>query len=112
MKQKFIISYEWWEMTVEIDYDKAKESIKEMVEFWMDWKRRLDLNDGDYITTFLQQLARTVIVLSMEYNLKGVISAFEEREGWSKMDGSEGITILDVSSWTFEDNEFTIKSAT
>lgn len=102
------IAYDWWEATIKIDEEKAKEAIKEMVEFWMGWESRLGLNDGDYTKTFLQQLSRNILIESMDYNLHGIISKYDDREGWTKMDGSKGIEIISVNNWEFYENNFEI----
>jgi len=39
------------------------------------------------------------------YNEKGVISEFEEMEGWPRIDGTNGITLLDVSAYEFYEGD-------
>jgi len=100
-----------WHCVIEIDETKAKQPIKEMVEFWMGWKDRLAMNDNDYIETFLQQLARKLFYLSYveRYNLNGIISYFGDGiEGWYEMNGEHGIRILEVMPVEIEDNDFTV----
>lgn len=53
--KNFKITHEsGWEMRVQIDEEKTKDAIKEMVEFWCGYEFRLALNEGNYLKTFLQ----------------------------------------------------------
>lgn len=108
MLKIFKITFDFWEAKIEIDTVKAEAVIKEMVEFWTGWEHRLYLNDGDYIKTFLENLAQVIIRDSIEWNLQGVRRAFENREGWCKMDGTEGIKIIYIDRWTFDEDDFLI----
>jgi len=113
--KKFKITHDWltWELEVEIDEAKAQPAIKEMVEFWMGWENALDENEGDYTKTFLQNLARECITIAIanNFNMRGIISAFNDgkREGWTPMDGSQGIKITGVDLYNFERSEFSIE---
>lgn len=112
----------WWECTISIDHSFVFENIspgehwpmakalEEMVIFWSDGKKRLALNDGDVVKTFLQQLAREInyIQAVKDYNLEGVIEEFVNREGWWVMDGSNGITIVDIDDFDFAYNEYEV----
>lgn len=113
MKMSYGIEYgpTWWECTVEIDHnDETLANIKSMVEFWMGWEDRLETNDGDYTKTFLQQLAREICMIEVEfnYNLVGVTGEFNNREGWCKMDGSMGIKIVNVDDFEFEHRQYEV----
>jgi len=81
--------------------------MKEMILFWNGGAERLQDNDGDITKTFLQQLAReiTIIQISNNYNIKGVISEFNNMEGWMAMDGSSGIKIMYVDNPPFPEHE-------
>jgi hypothetical protein len=111
--KKFKLSHLWamWEAEVEIDEKKAAPAIKEMVEFWTGWEGRLEDNNGNYLETFLIQFAREIFIFQAEhsYNLGGVIEAFASREGWAKMDGSQGIKILSVDSLDFDYSDFSFE---
>ncbi|HVW97530.1 MAG TPA: DUF2528 family protein [Mucilaginibacter sp.] len=104
-----------WECRVEIDHEeKTLEAIRLMVEFWTGYEYRLSANNGDYVKTFLQQLAREINYIQAEhnYNLKGVTDEFKNREGWCPMDGSYGIVILDTDDFEFEHDDYEIKEET
>lgn len=109
--RKFKVQHDdlFWEMEVEIDECLAGPVIKEMVEFWTDWELHLDDADGDYTTAFVIQLGRECFLLAIaeRLGLKDIIKAFESREGWCPMDGSRGITITDVDSYSVDHSEFT-----
>lgn len=112
--KKFKLSHDWitWEVEVEIDLKKSEPAIKEMITFWTGWKHRLDLHEGNYLEAFLQQLAREIFIIQAErgsMNTKGVIEEFGAREGWAKMDGSQGIKILSVDSLEFDYSDFSFK---
>lgn len=108
-----------WTAEVEIDEDfvienqpyTTKDIIIDMVEFWSNYEYRLELNDGDYIKTFLQNLAREILYIITEYNynISGVISEFKNREGWCVMDGSKGIKIISIDDFEFELDNFEVE---
>ena len=94
------------EIEVTIDYSYVNtfgdrrytmvEYIKEMAEFWADSKTRISDNDGDYVKSFLKQLCQEAMTAAYEKNLNitGVRAHFDDLEGYSKMDGSQGIHII------------------
>lgn len=45
---------------------------------------------------------------SLYRNTAGIIRLFENEEGWTKMDGSEGILILDTDNADIEESDFEI----
>lgn len=105
-------SYEDITCVIEIDFDAELliENIKETVQFWSGWQDRLDINDGDYVKTFIQQLASNVqwVALKNNYNTFGVRSEFADMEGWFEMDGSKGVTLLQHTTIEYEDFEFDV----
>ncbi len=109
MKKRYKISHpdSYSTLTVEIDFSYkidvgegeiylVEDDIKEMVDFWITKEERLMDSDGDYTIAFLKQLHAEVMEISIEYNynLWGIIEEFNDREGWSKMDGSRGIKLI------------------
>ena len=78
-------------LVVEIDEEKAAPAIREMVEFWAGWIKRLLDFDGDYTGLFLRQLAVEVYRLTAEFpgiGVEGVIDSFAaNKEGWTPMNG-------------------------
>lgn len=102
-----------WECEIEIDTENVDTiiAIKDMVDFWVGAKDRLENNDGDYIKTFVQQLAREIfyIIAEHDYNLYGVVKEFENREGWCTMEGSYGIKITNVDDLEFKHYEFEVE---
>jgi hypothetical protein len=88
----------FFDCKIKIDEDKAKEPIKEMVEFWGGWERKLESNEGNYTLTFLKMLSMKIILLGLYQNLNlfGIKEEFKGLEGWAPMDGSQGITILEI----------------
>jgi len=39
------------------------------------------------------------------FNLHGVISDFNEKEGFARIDGSLGLTLLSVNAYTFDESK-------
>lgn len=112
-KKTYDIEYgpTWWECVVVIDHTpETLDCIKIMVEFWTGWEHRLLMNDDDYVKTFLQQLAREInhIQIEFNYNLKGVIEEFANREGWCLMDGSKGIEITSIDDFEFDHSNYVV----
>ena len=101
----------WWECTIAIDHSPEVDArIKEMVEHWTGYKGRLADNKGDYTKTFLQDLAREINYIQAEYNynLEGVIGEFDNRDGYYKMDGTMGITIVDIDDFEMQHSEYVV----
>ncbi len=102
----------YWTCEIGINHDLAKtDDLLSMVKFWAGGDYRLDINDGDVIKTFVQQLAREIFLIAAanNFNKLGVIKEFVNREGWCMMDGSWGITIEDVDDLDFDHDEFEVK---
>lgn len=126
MKKTYTVAYgpTWWEIQVSIDEEfispwidpgtdkpmTGLEVVKSLVEFWSGWEQRLASNKGDYIKTFLQQLASEVIslVAANNWTLDGVLDEFSDKDGYCPMDGSCGIEILHTDEFSFEDDEFQV----
>jgi len=110
----------FWECEIRIDPDfksdyggqqtTCAEQIKEMVEFWTDWEDAVGNADGDYVKAFALQLAKECfhIAYSNNYNTHGVVEEFEGKEGYCKMDGSNGIWITHTDDAVIGDQEFTV----
>ncbi len=90
--RRYEIEYEGVPLaTVDIEESEAAETISEMVEFWMGWQRDLEKHNGDYTTTWLHSLAKFIL----RYNSP----PGDEDEGWCKLDGSNGIHLIDWDIW-------------
>lgn len=90
-----------------IDRDKfTPEVAKEVLEFWS-WEYD---EEADPIEEAIKKTAIEVIhVASFEgLNTLGVKSEFDSREGWYRLDGSEGITLLKVENYVFDEDHLTI----
>lgn len=96
------------EIEVNIDFDfilqygeeqkTMKILIEEMATFWSGWEERLQENDGSYLNLFLKQLCQECITVAMDgSSCAGVISQFNNREGWLTLDGTQGIKLLRFS---------------
>ena len=88
----------------------TKDAIQQMVEFWTGWESRLDSNEGDYTATFLKQLAKEIfrVACTNRVKVKTIVDEFEGKEGWAPMDGSYGITIISIDTFTFVEEDFSV----
>lgn len=66
MKKQYSIEHEShkFELIVVIDFQHPNtlEAIHSMVDFWVGSEYKVRMNDGDYVKTFLQQLANYCFV--------------------------------------------------
>jgi len=114
MNKRYEISHDdlYWSMTVEIDEEKAKEPIQQMVDFWAFQEDLLEEVGGDYALAFLKQLANKVFYLQMEYDYTtgGIIDLFHKGiEGWTVMDGGKGIEIVSVYPAPISPTQFSVQ---
>lgn len=121
-KQIFKVSYSWmdWEMKVEINFDfpNIMNNLKEMILFWSGGEERLNLNDGDIVETFLQQLGQKIYFMINDCgSLYSLINDFDwnnqfnggGQEGYCPMDGSKGIKIIEAETWGVDCDEFEVE---
>lgn len=125
-KKRFEIECDWssGSIDVEIDFDKefkldpkaeekftTMDMIKMMIEFWGDWQNSLSEAGNDYVKCFLLMLAQESFRVGFfnKWNEHGLISHFEEAEGWSNMDGSHGIEIVNFDNISIEFDDLTLK---
>jgi hypothetical protein len=90
-------------------------NITDMIYFWGDGDERLDENNGDYVTTFLKQLAIKCLWLQCQNfvgaNLVALFKNKSKCEGYCDMDGSYGIKILNYDVWGFSLDDLSIEVA-
>ncbi len=79
---------------------RAMEAIREMVEFWMGWERKLKHTEGDYTKCWLIQLARYVLQHG---------ETPEGSEGWYPLDGSYDIKLIWSGTVDIDDDLITIE---
>jgi len=114
-RMQFQVKNDWNDMEaiIEIDFshEGIMEKIKNMVEFWSGWEYHVSTNNGDYVQAFLKTLAADIqdVALGMNYNTQGVRSAYDDREGWCKMDGTDGIDILQHSTIEWDADDFEVE---
>ena len=107
---KFRVSHQNYggpECLIQIDFEHKgiMDSIKGMVEFWSEWKERLEENKGDYVQTFLKQCGAWFCGESLNLSMFGIIQEYNNKEGWTPIDGSHGVQLLsrDVPEYEHED---------
>lgn len=122
--REFTVSHEPTEasITVRINFDHTwkygeetltvMEAFKGVNEFWSDSESRLSDFDDDIVKCFLYLLCDKVMKLDPygSRSVKGIIADMKNEEGFPPLDGSIGITLLNVdapeySTWEFEFQE-------
>ncbi len=102
---KYLIEYDYQQLAeVEIDEEKAEKPIKQMVEFWSNWERPLEENEGDYTKTWLKSLALFILERGRIPSGDG----WNIDEGWCKLDGTFGIKVLYWSRFDFDEEQIDI----
>lgn len=103
MTKRYEIEFEFDTLAiVEIDHSHpfASQTIKDMVEFWMEWECALERANGDYVLAFLRHLGRFLV---RESRIP------QRDEGWARLDGSCGITVVDFTPWQPNYDDIEIK---
>jgi hypothetical protein len=61
--------------------------------------------DGDPVTEILKKYAMEAIRVATNnsFNIKGVVSDFNNKEGFVKLDGTVGLTLVSVRGYEFDD---------
>jgi len=111
MKKKYEVEHAGVSMIVEIDHSVlSDERLHEFNDFWTNPKNRLSDSNGDITETVLRLLMKDVYLIQAKnnYTTEGVVEEFnwdKNRgiEGWVMMDGSNGIKIISVDEFEFDD---------
>jgi hypothetical protein len=87
------------------------DAMRNMILFWTGGKERLFLNNHNVTKTFLQQLAREILIIVIGGNssVKSVQNEFKNREGWSDIDGSFGIRLFYIETLDIDYSDFKIE---
>lgn len=103
MTKTYTLTYDYQELaTVEIDETpETAKLIEEMVQFWMNWDLELRLCHGDYTKCWLRKLAMFILRYGR---------APSNDEGWSLLDGTQGITVKHVTPFEFDAYDIEIES--
>lgn len=112
MKKRYTVAYGWsFDMVVDIDHSICTEDkLNEINSFWSSADWRLEQAKGDITKAVLKMLALTAFRMTIsEFDPVGVLRRGEE-EGWPKLDGSYGITLVSLDDFELDEDEITIKS--
>ena len=112
MKKKYHIKHKIddWNIVIEIDhnfdmsrkpYIDMEDAIQKMVKFWDSWEEDLYEHCGDYTKVLLYNIAKESYIETMknDRSVKNTIASFNIKEGYTPMDGSYGITILEINKY-------------
>lgn len=103
--RKFKVEYGCQELcSVEIDEEKAKLHIEEMVKFWSGWEDRVARHNGSMVHVFLEQLGHFIF---RNGRLPGV--KLNEDEGWYALEEPQGFCVVCWSPYEFDDGELDIE---
>ena len=102
----FNFNYDCYEAEVvfKVDTDVfTNEHAKATLDFFDWYYNGLD----DPTSEVLKKYAMEVIRLATNYsfNVKGIISDFDNKEGFAKVDGSLGLTLLSVRGYEFDEGK-------
>ena len=118
MKKRYKLDYDWKaEMVVEIDHSLiTEEDLHNINKFWSNADGRLMEEEGNILNVVLKMLFQHLLMLQIEtgWATHGLIDRFDwdkghGQEGWTKMDGSTGIQLIDIDEFSFETSDMTIK---
>jgi len=86
--------------TLQLDTEKFTKDDAQLLLDFFTWDYDAD---SDPLDEYMKKVAIECIKVASfnGYNEKGVISEFEDMEGWPHLDGTNGITLLDVSAYEF-----------
>lgn len=67
--------------------------------------------EADPIDEIMKKIAIKCISIATaeSYNVYGVISEFEDLEGFARLDGSAGILLIDIAEYEFEERDLDLK---
>lgn len=108
----FTVCHDWsgWEATLRIQQDsETLDTLREMLLFRSGGQEMIEDCEGDVQEAWLLLFAQTAIIESIEWNVHGVRSQFQQREGWVPLDGTCGIELTGCDEMTFESEDFTVK---
>lgn len=110
-KKRVELTYEWWSAVVEIDSsENTLKLMEEQLLFWSGGKDRITNAGGDIEKAYLKMLAQALIFASMEWNLEGIKSEFDEKEGWCDLRGKfGGVELISCDSWEWDADDFDIE---
>lgn len=105
MKKRYSYNYNHYDATVSFEIDTevfTEEIAKATLEFFT-WDYDKENNPIDEV---LKKYALQAIRVSTfnDFNEHGVISEFENMEGYCRLDGSNGIMLVEVTGYEFDEN--------
>ena len=110
---RYTVSYGWtYDMVVDIDSSLCTdELLHEINNFWSDAAWRLSRARGDVLKAVLRMLAMTAFRMTItDLDPEGQLKE-EGIEGWPRLDGSAGITLVSLDYFELDDEEISIKKS-
>ena len=88
----------WGKKTYTLD-----EVLKSSLEFFSRGPELIEDADGDLCKAYAMLIGPKIVLESMEWNLNGIIRHFDNEEGYLKLDGTNGVTLIRSDSFEIED---------
>jgi hypothetical protein len=112
MKRRYTISYDWtFDAVVDIDHDVCTDALlHEINNFWSGAEERLDRADDDVCKAVLTMLGLQLFRDTITDLAPERMWRTNAPEGWPKLDGSHGITLVSLDYFELDEDEITIKS--
>ena len=109
--QRYTVSYSWtYDMVVDIDRSICTDELLHQINnFWSDAEWRLSRARGDVLKAVLRMLALTAFRMTITDLAPEHVLKVEGIEGWPKLDGSYGITLVSLDYFELDDDEISIK---
>lgn len=106
-RYKFEYDY-WWNVSFEINDEVYTDDIAQLTLDFFCWTYNTERKPTVEV---LKKICIECIGLSIQgWNKHGVISEFDNLEGFPKLDGSLGITLLEIDDFRFDSNDFHLLS--
>lgn len=108
--KKYDFDYNYGEAycSFEVDTEKFTPELANITLEFFDWHYD---KDADPVDEVMKKYAMRAIKEATfnGHNTYGVIKDFEEAEGYGRIDGSIGITLISISEYEFEENDLEMK---
>lgn len=108
MIKTYKFQYDYWcNIIFEVDTDKYTEelALATLEFFYWSWN-----NQNDPIIEVLKKISIQCLSLSLdEYNTYGIKEEFDNKEGFPKLDGSDGLTLVRIDDFELNEDNLSLK---
>lgn len=108
MIKTYKFQYDYWcDIIFEVDTDKYTEelALATLEFFYWTWN-----NQNDPIIEVLKKISIQCLSLSLDgYSVLGIIDEFDNKEGFPKLDGSNGLTLVRIDDFELNENNLSLE---